>query len=184
MPIVRIISGAQPGVAQGGIDAALYCKLPYGGWIPKGRQYESNVIPLRYRELIESASEDPDEHIALNIRNSDCTLVFRCGEPKDMVLQTLALAEMHRRPRLSIDLTAVPRVRAVTDIMKWLEGATEPPSDLIPIPENVVLHVAGSCESKAEGIQEMVTSILVDVLRKANRECCRHRPFPLAMGWA
>ncbi len=37
MRIARIVSGGQTGADQGGWDAAIYCDLPYGGWVPRGR---------------------------------------------------------------------------------------------------------------------------------------------------
>jgi hypothetical protein len=40
MPIARIVSGGQTGADRGGLDAALYCRLPHGGFCPKGRRVE------------------------------------------------------------------------------------------------------------------------------------------------
>jgi hypothetical protein len=41
-----------------------------------------------------------------------------------------------------------------------------------------VLNVAGSRESKADGIQELVAAIMVDVLRVLNPECQSLYPLP------
>jgi hypothetical protein len=35
--ITNIISGGQTGADRGGLDAAIHCGLPHGGWCPRGR---------------------------------------------------------------------------------------------------------------------------------------------------
>jgi hypothetical protein len=59
MPIAKIVSGGQTGADIGGLEAAIYCSLPYGGWIPKGRKQEQGRrIPDKYEGLTETGSED------------------------------------------------------------------------------------------------------------------------------
>jgi len=41
----------------------------------------------------------------------------------------------------------------------------------------VLLDVAGSRESKADGLQDLVAAIMVDVLREVNPECARFYPL-------
>ena len=43
MPIHRIISGGQTGADRGGLDAAIACNIPHGGWCPKGRKAEDGI---------------------------------------------------------------------------------------------------------------------------------------------
>ena len=45
-------------------------------------------------------------------------------------------------------------------------------------PTQCVLNVAGSRESKADGIHDLVEAIIVDVLREVNPECGGLYPFP------
>ena len=51
MTIARIVSGAQTGADRGGLDAAVYCGLECGGWVPKGWKAEDGVIPAEYVRL-------------------------------------------------------------------------------------------------------------------------------------
>ena len=46
--ITKIISGGQSGADRGGLDAAIHCALPHGGWCPKGRKAEDGIIPAEY----------------------------------------------------------------------------------------------------------------------------------------
>jgi len=46
--ITKIISGGQTGADRGGLDAAIYCEMPHGGWCPKERKAEDGVIPAKY----------------------------------------------------------------------------------------------------------------------------------------
>jgi len=47
MPITKIVSGGQTGADRGGLDAAIYCDVPHGGWCPKGRKAEDGRIPAQ-----------------------------------------------------------------------------------------------------------------------------------------
>ena len=46
--ITTILSGGQTGADRGGLDAAIHCDLPHGGWCPRGRKAEAGVIPDEY----------------------------------------------------------------------------------------------------------------------------------------
>lgn len=179
MSIMRIISGAKPGADQGAIEAALWCQIPYGGRIPKGRRCEFGLIPLRYEELTETTSTDFAENTEANIRASDCTVLFTLGTPTGAQRKTLELVERHQKQWLHIDLAITPRLTAVAHIHQWLHGEMEVTYAFeAPMPDQVAMFVAGSPETQAVGIQEMVASILVDVLRATNQECHLCRPLP------
>ena len=45
MAIEKIISGGQTGADIAGVDAAIFCNFPYGGWLPKGRKTENGAVP-------------------------------------------------------------------------------------------------------------------------------------------
>jgi len=45
--IFKVVSGGQTGADIGAIEAAIYCKLDWGGWIPKGRKSENGRIPAK-----------------------------------------------------------------------------------------------------------------------------------------
>ena len=47
-PGFRIVSGAQTGADQAGLDWAIAHGIPHGGWCPKGRKSEAGAIPSRY----------------------------------------------------------------------------------------------------------------------------------------
>ena len=62
------------------------------------------------------------------------------------------------------------------EIVDWLEGRGDYDHDeyIAQPPENCVLNVAGNRESKADGIQDPVEEIMIDVLREVNPECGGH----------
>jgi len=171
MGIIRIISGGQTGADRGGLDSALRCRISrisYGGWCPKGRRAEDGIIPDKY-QLQETESTSYVPRTEANVVDSDATLIFTIGKLSGGSLRTLEFAQKHQRPVLHIDIGKYSREEAVKSIVKWLaEKATKPTP-----PRNCVLNVAGQRESKAPGIQEKVTAIMVDVLIKNNPECKR-----------
>ena len=173
MPISRIVSGGQTGADRGGLDAAIYCDLPHGGWCPKGRKAEDGAIPLEYR-LQEMKSADYLKRTEANVVDSDATLLVTYGRPTGGTRRTIDFAIKHGRPYHCVDLSLTTHDRAVRDVVKWLSGdpefneyedyAATPPADC-------VLNVAGSRESKAHGLQQATMRLVVDVLRTVNPEC-------------
>ena len=79
MSRVLIVSGGQTGVDRAAWAAAIELGLPIGGWVPKGRLAEDGEIPARYAGLREAESAEPAVRTALNVRDSDATLIFSHG---------------------------------------------------------------------------------------------------------
>jgi hypothetical protein len=178
MSVTRIVSGGQTGADRGGLDAALYCDVPLGGWCPKGHKAENGRIPAKYR-LQETDSADYLVRTEANVVDSDATVVFTLGAPSGGSLRTIEFAHRHRKPWHHIDVNLESRKRAVGQIVKWLRGEIAYDYDEYQTkpPEQCVLNVAGSRESKAEGIQDLVTAIMVDVLGEVNPECRKFYPL-------
>ena len=172
MPITRIVSGGQTGADRGGLDAAVYCNLPHGGWCPTGRKAEDGRIPDKY-QLEEMGSGDYLKRTKQNVLDSDATVVFSFGPPKGGSLRTIEFAHAAEKPFHSIDVNLEGRERAVKQIVGWLRGeiAFDYDDYVARVPEDCVLNVAGTRESKADGIQDLVCAIMVDVLREVNPGC-------------
>ena len=158
MKLSKIVSGAQTGADRGGLDAAIYCNLPYGGWVPKGRRAEDGVIPATYESLHEHASAAYMARTEANVVDSDATLVLVCGLPKAGSMRTFQFAEKHARPCFTVNLAA-DRKDAADQIVKWLAS--------LPTPEGV-LNVAGSSESKVPGIRAATQAVMIDVISRVN----------------
>ena len=167
MPISSIISGGQTGADRGGLDAAIACNIPHGGRCPKGRKAEDGVIPAKYL-LQESKSASYTVRTEANVRDSDATVVFTLGRATGGSLKTIEFCHKHKKPCLHIDLATHDKSRTVKAVVDWLEGRGEYDQDgLFAIKPSVHcnLNVAGSRESKAAGIQEMVMVVMVEVVK-------------------
>ncbi len=158
MHISKIVSGGQTGADRGGWEAAIYCSLPYGGWIPQGRKAEDGVISAKYKGLQETGSADYPARTEANVVDSDATVVFTYGTPTGGSKRTVELAKKHKRPCLVIDLNE-PREKTVKQIVEWLKGLAVPAG---------VLNVAGSRASKSPEIDLAVTARMVDVISEVN----------------
>ena len=79
--LTRIVSGGQTGVDRAALDVGVECGLQIGGWVPRGRLAEDGTIPRRYTGLREADSTDPAIRTALNVRDSDATLIVSHGPP-------------------------------------------------------------------------------------------------------
>jgi len=157
--ITKIVSGGQSGADIGGLDAAIHCDLPHGGWCPKGRRQEKGgVIPDKYM-LTEMPSRDWAPRTEANVVDSSCTLVCCSGEPTGGSALTVKLAKKHGKPVVAVDLDR-PRQEVVDAIVEWLKA--ECPDKC------VVLNVAGSRESKSPGIGAETMQVMVRVINKCN----------------
>jgi hypothetical protein len=144
-PFERIVSGGQTGVDRAALDVALELGLPCGGWCPKGRRAEDGPIPERY-PLREATSGNYPRRTALNVRDSDGTLVLTAGEPDRGTALTVRLAERYRRPCLILDLSRGPEPGAVR---RWAEASRVR-----------VVNVAGPRESSRPGIHDQAARFL------------------------
>jgi len=150
---LKIISGGQTGVDRAALDAAIELGIPCGGWCPKGRKAEDGPLDPKY-PLKETDCSDYAVRTEWNVRDSDGTLIVTRGKPTGGTAYTIAMARVHKKPCLVIDLdklssprkwgpreeTLDPRLRG-DDIVKWLT-------------ENNIsnLNIAGPRESNMRGI--------------------------------
>lgn len=166
MPIARIVSGGQTGADRGGLEAAICCNVPHGGWCPKGRRAEDGIIPVKYKQK-EMTYRGYVRRTEANVVDSDATVIFTCGELTVGSNKTAEFARKHNKPLLLINLAECSREEAASTIVEWLQGKI---GDPVP-PNSCVLNVAGSRESLAPGNQESVKKIMIDVLILCNPEC-------------
>jgi hypothetical protein len=158
MKVAKIISGGQTGADQGGLDSAIICSLPHGGWCPKGRKSENGPIPAKY-QLQEHKSADYLARTKANVVDSDATVIFTYGELEGGSLKTAQFAQKHNKPFLHVNLAKLSRPESIQAVVKWLQETC---------PDNCALNVAGSRESKAPGIQQAVMELMAEIISKAN----------------
>jgi hypothetical protein len=154
---VVIISGGQTGVDRVALDVAMELGLPIGGWVPKGRLAEDGVIPERYAGLRESESAHPAVRTALNVRDSDATLIFSRGPLTGGSRLTFETAVRVARPVLHVDFAGAS-FASVADVVvrvrAWLE-------DVRP----QTLNVAGPRASGDPGIGDLAGAVLRETLK-------------------
>ncbi len=157
--IKKIISGGQTGADRAALDVALSFGFEVGGWVPKGRLAEDGIIPPRYPNLREADSTKLKTRTALNVRDSDATLIFSHGPLQGGSAYTRVKAIELEKPYLHLDLAGMTVSDAVSSLREWL--AQEDPK---------VLNVAGSRTSKDPQIYEKTRAILALLLR--HHETC------------
>ena len=173
MPItfpLKVVSGGQTGVDQGGLEAAVDLGLAYGGWAPHGwiaerrpdpsSGLENGRVPSRYRKMMReyadcgSHAQNYRERTKANIRDSHATLILVNGLPlTGGTLLTRNVAAAIMRPHCVIDMALA---RAKEDALKWLR-------QFLGLSSEFVLNIAGSRESKSPGIQARTREFLKDV---------------------
>jgi len=150
-PGFRIVSGAQTGADQAGLDWAISHGIPHGGWCPKGRKSEAGPIAARYL-VAETPSTDYLERTEWNVRDSDATVIFTMeetltGDSK----RTAEFAAKHGKPWFHFK----PRVAP-----KYLAG-------FLARNKVVTLNIAGSRGSSAPEVGKLVTMALDNALNVA-----------------
>lgn len=155
---IRIVSGAQTGVDQGALHAAIDLDLEWGGWVPKGWRTENGTVGALFRpKMKEHASANYLGRTRRNVIDSHATLIITNTYPlTGGTLKTRYFCQELMRSHFVVCLgedDAVGKVRA------WL-GQFFAAGYSIPF----VLNVAGPRESKAHGIQKRTRKFLVEVL--------------------
>lgn len=153
---ITLRSGGQTGVDRAAFDAAIELRLPYGGWVPKGRLDEFGAIPRRYVNLIETPREDPRERTELNVRDSDATLIISRGALTGGSALTLQAAERYGKPCLHLDLALLPVTEALSLASGWLRQRS--PSELT---------IAGPRASEDPAIYDIARRLLLRLLDPA-----------------
>jgi hypothetical protein len=153
--IRRIVCGGQTGVDRAALDVALRLGVQCGGWVPRGRLAEDGVIPSTYPGLAEAPDERPETRTALNVRDSDATLIVSRGELSGGSRFTARSAREQHRPCLHVNLAAQAPADAVREVRAWLR-AVRP----------AVLHVAGPRASEDSEAGREAERFLDTVLRE------------------
>ncbi len=152
----KVISGGQTGADRAGLDAALKCGIPVGGFCPQGRRAEDGAIPATY-PLTETRSRSYDVRTRMNVRAADATLVLNLGELSGGTLSTVEYAARRNKPCLVVQLDdaghATPQA-----VAEWLRA-------------NAVrtLNIAGPREGKAPGIRALAREFLEQVFGLGER---------------
>ena len=118
--IGRIVSGAQTGADRAALDVAIRLGYNFGGWVPKGRLDENGAIPDSYPNLVETEDARPETRTALNVRDSDATMILSHGPLHAGSQYTKSRADELGRPNLHIDLAKVTVPDAVQELREWL----------------------------------------------------------------
>jgi len=151
--IRKFVSGGQTGADRAALDVALDLGITCGGWVPKGRLAEDGEIPVGYPNLVEAEDAEPNTRTALNIRDSDATLILSQGELHGGSMFTASTAIKVGKPCLHVDLARLSVPEAVREITRWL-AATRP----------ATLNVAGPRASNDPLIYSKTKRVLEAVL--------------------
>jgi len=156
MKLSRIISGGQTGADQGGVNAAIALKMPWGGSVPKGRLSENGPIPEKYDKFVEHEKDTYPPRTWRNVRDSDGTAIFTIGPAERGSKLTIDFCKKQGRYWLHVDLSKKDKLQASAMLRAWASRN-----------KINVLNVAGNRESKSPGIGRQVELVLLHALLPA-----------------
>lgn len=152
------MSGAQTGVDLAALDSARkFGAYEWGGWCPKGRLYEDGELPDFYFNsdrarcgLRESDSSRYSQRTALNVRDSDATLILKHGLITPGTKLTIKICRQKQKYYIICD----PRKpQNVPKVVKFI------------VEQNVeVLNIAGPRERSRPGIYAQSKIFITDVI--------------------
>jgi hypothetical protein len=148
----KIVSGGQTGADRAGLDWAISRGIPHGGWCPKGRRAEDEVIPAEY-QLQEMRTTSYLKRTEQNVIDSDGTVILSI---KPMLSsgskRTAEFARKHKRPFLHIHSATV--------------GAAEKLAAFVRDNQIRTLNVAGPRASSEPAIADFVAKVLDEAFAK------------------
>jgi Circularly permutated YpsA SLOG family len=150
--IKKIISGGQTGADTAALDIAIKLNIPHGGWCPRGRLAEDEIIDDAYK-LTETPSADPAERTEWNVRDSDATVIFSIS-PKlsGGSAKTEAFTRQYRKPCLHISRESDSECAKEMLARFLVENKVE------------ILNVAGPRHSEESEVAKFVSELLKRVL--------------------
>ena len=156
---IKIISGGQTGADQAALDVAIELGLDYGGSIPKGRLTEDGPLDQKYNKMTELDSRSYRVRTEKNIIDSDGTLIFTIGNPKDGTALTEKYALKHGKPCYVADFDEDEVSDLVHFVRRWINN-----------PKINVLNVAGPRASEFPEIFKLVFYTLKQVFIRYSSE--------------
>ena len=151
--IEKIVSGGQTGADRAGLDAAIACGIPHGGWCPKGRKAEDGPIPATY-QLAETTSASYSVRTERNVRDSDGSVIFTMGPLSRGSKLTADYAKKHGKPWVHLDLLAMDDAQATAALASLVEQH-----------DIRTLNVAGSRGSSNPDLADRVFAVVCAVVR-------------------
>jgi len=147
-----IVSGGQTGADRAGLDAAIACGIPHGGWCPQGRRAEDGPVPERYR-LLETWSPSYLDRTSRNVADSDGTVIFTLDGLTGGSWRTCEFAIRDAKPWLHLPVRGLADQAAAGQLRAFLatHGIRR-------------LNVAGSSASRAPSLYPRVLAIMRLVL--------------------
>jgi len=153
-----ICSGGQTGADRGGLDAAIELDTPHRGWCPKGRRAEDGRIPDRY--LLQECQDSGYQHrTRLNVLDAGMAVIFTYGTVEGGSLFTQKACIDYQRAWAWFSVEPGFREDAVVSQL----------FRRIALESIYSLNVAGSRESRAPGIQEVVCRIVKQVVLRVRQ---------------
>ena len=167
--IKKIISSGQKGADRAALDAAIKCRVPHCGWIPKARLTENGPLPNQY-QLREMPTESDAACAEQNVVDSDGTLIIARGKLTTGSDYTREMTLKHKKQLLGIDLNQINHHDAAALIVSWIQ-----------LYKIKVLNVAGAKTSEVLGIYRDVHRIIEDsihLLRLEDKKSRTHARQP------
>ena len=146
----KLVSGAQTGADEGGLEAAVKFGIETGGWIPKGFRTEIGPRPeLAKYNLVETTSSNFGPRTYANAHDSDGTIRFAFDFDSAGEKCTLKAINKFNKPYIDVDIEDPISVK---EVVNWIKE------------NNIkVLNVAGNRESTYPGLKKIVVDYLSEV---------------------
>ena len=156
---IKIVSGAQTGVDQGALRAAIDLGITWGGWVPRGWRTENGTVGGIFRpNMRELGSTNYLVRTRRNVADSHATLILTISYP--LTGGTLKTRQFCQELMRSHFVACPDEAEAVQKTRNWLL-----PFFAEPRQTPFVLNVAGPRESKSPGIGKLTRHFILEVLQ-------------------
>ena len=132
--VLKIINSGQTGVERGALDESIKHDILIGGWYTSNISDNDYYVGSKYKGLSESITKEPNQHLDLNVIDSDAILIITNKTTEsNRVNEIKSFAFRYKKP-----IFMIKEPKDIANCAKWLDS----------LDDHLIINVTGPTEKE------------------------------------